>query len=150
MAKPRVVEQRVETPEEKALGEWFAKQALASPDTIEAAARAIIGLVTALLGVLFGVLTVAGKELPDYMWLPWVRPLGVIVVLGLLAALVCALVVVLPRRVVVSPHRPGEQAKAFQEILARKSKWLTATVVAFGVGLVALGAVLIVALLQAK
>ena len=148
LAKARIVEQHLETPKEQALREWFAKQALASPGTVEAAARTIIGLVTGLLSILFGVLAVAGDPLPSYLWTPWVRPLGVTVVVTLLIALICALVVVLPRKVAVSHHQPEEQAKARQALLARKSRWLKVAIVAFGAGLVALGAVVIVALLR--
>ena len=77
MPKVRVVDVHEETEEEKALYDWFAKQALTSPHRLEAAARTIIGLVTALLGALFGVLAVADDPLPSYFWLPVVRPLGV-------------------------------------------------------------------------
>ena len=138
---------RGETPEEKALRKWFARQALASPDTLEAAARTILGLVTALLTVLFGVLAVAEDPLPPYFTLPLVRWLGVGTVGALLVALVGTLGVILPHRITVSSARPDQQAEAFERLLAHKSRWLAVAVVAFGLGLVALGAVLIVALL---
>ena len=149
MARARVVDVHEETEEEKALGEWFEKQALASPDTLEAAARTILGLVTALLGVLFGVLAVTADPLPAYFNLPLVRCLGVVSVAALLVALTGALGVVLPLRVEVASARPDQQARAFQRLMARKSRWLTLAVIAFGLGLVALGTVLIVALLKA-
>lgn len=149
MAKAQVVEVREERPQEKALSEWFEKQVLASPDTLEAAARTILGLVTALLGVLFGVLAVAEEPLPSYLALPMVRGLGVGSVAALLVALLGALGVVLPRHVQVASARLDQQAEEFQRLLARKSRWLTVAVVAFGLGLAALGAVLIVALLAA-
>jgi hypothetical protein len=150
MAKaPKVVSVREETEAEKELGEWLAKQALASPDTLEAAARTVLGLITGLLGVLFAVLAVASDPLPGYLRLPAVRGLGVVTVAALLVALVGALGVVLPRRVRVASARLDEQAEAFQRLLARKSRWLTVTVIAFGLGLTALGASLIVALLRA-
>lgn len=149
MSKVRVVGVREETPEEKALDEWFEKQALASPDTLEAGARTVLGLVAGLLGVLFGVLAVASDPLPAYLRLPAVRWLGVGTVVALLVALVGALGVMLPRRIRVSSARPDRQAAAFQKMLARKSRWLTLTVIAFGLGLVALGTTLIVALLTA-
>ncbi len=149
MAKARVVEIREETPEERARREWFERQALTSPATLEAAARTVLGLVTALLGVLFGVLAVASEPLPAYLKLTSVRWLGVTAIVALLGALVGALAVVLPRRIAVASARPDEQAKAFQDLLARKARWLTVTVLAFGLGVVALGAALIVALLKA-
>ena len=138
---------RAETPEERALRKWFAQQALASPDALEAAARTILSLVTALLGVLYGVLAVAEDPLPAYFRLPAVRWLGVGTVGALLVALVGTLGVVLPQRIQVSSARPDQQASAFAALLARKSRWLTVAVIAFGLGLVALGAVLVIALL---
>ncbi len=72
-----------------------------------------------------------------------------VVVVALLAALVGALGVVLPRRIVVASARPDEQAAAFQALLARKVRWLRVTVLAFGLGVAALGVALIVALLKA-
>ena len=149
MAKARVVSVRQETEEEKALADWFDKQALASLDTLDAGGRTILGLITALLGVLFGVLAVASDPLPGYLRLPLVRRLGVAAVAGLLAALFGALKVVLPRRVQVAGARPDQQAAEFQKLLERKSRWLRVAAVAFGLGLAALGISLMVALLTA-
>ena len=42
MSKPRVAGMREPTEEEKALDRWFAEQALASPDNLEAAARTVV------------------------------------------------------------------------------------------------------------
>jgi hypothetical protein len=140
---------RPEPPALKARREWFERQALAAPDTLEAVARTLTGLVTALLSVLFGVLTVAEDPLPAYLWIPLTRPLGITAVVALLIALACALAVLLPHRLVVSPHRLDEQARAFQALLTRKSRWLTAGVIAFGLALLALGAILIVAIARA-
>ena len=140
---------RAETPEEKALRKWFAKQALASPDALEAAARTILGLITGLLGMLFGVLAVASDPLPAYLGLPLARGLGVVTVGALLVALVGTLAVVLPREIKVASARPDQQASAFEVLLARTSRWLTLAVIAFGLGLATLGAVLVVTLLTA-
>lgn len=147
MTKVRVVDIHEETPAEKARPEWFEKQALASPDTLEAAARTILGLVTGLLTVLFSVLALASDPLPAYLKQPAVRWLGVGTVLAMLLALIGTLGVVLPQRIKVASGRPDEQARAFQELLAGKARWLTASVIFFGLGLVALGAALIIALL---
>jgi hypothetical protein len=149
MAKPRVVSVREETEDEAALDKWFDQQALASLDILEAAARTILGLITALLSVLFGVLAVASDPLPGYLRLPLVRGLGVAAVAGLLVALLGALQVVLPRRVQASGARPDQQAAGFRKLLDRKARWLRLAAVAFGLGLAALGLALIVALLTA-
>ena len=58
---PKVLSMREETSEEKKLREWFEAQALESPKNLEDAARLLIGLVTGLLGALFGVLTVSAE-----------------------------------------------------------------------------------------
>jgi hypothetical protein len=147
MAKARVVAVREETPEEKALREWYAQQALASPGNLEAAARTIVGLVTGLLGLLLGVLAVDEDPLPSYLWDAGMRPLGVTAIVCLLVALTCALLVLLPRRIEVSSHRPDRQETSFKRMRAWKAWWLRGTVLAFGLGLGLLGAVLIAALL---
>jgi hypothetical protein len=147
MAEPRVVGMRDETEGEKALAAWFAEQALASPGNLEVAAREIVGLVTGLLGLLLGVLSVSGDPLPSSLWLPWMRPLGAIAVACLFLALLCALAVLWPRRTAVSSRRPDRQKAAFDRMLAWKAWGLRAAAIAFGLGVGLLGAILIVALL---
>jgi hypothetical protein len=146
MTDTPTIKGRPETAWEESLGEWFAKQALGSLDTLEAAARTILTLVTALIGALFSVLTIAAGDLPAYLQVPAARGLVTVSVGALLTALVGALGVLLPSRVQVSSHRPDEQARAFGELLEGKSRWLTGTVIAFGVGVGALGIVLMAAL----
>ena len=148
MAKPRVVGVRKETKDERVMADWFAEQALASPGNLEAAARTIVGLVTGLLGLLLGVLSLSEDPLPSYLWDAGVCPLGVAAIAFLLIALLCALAVILPRRIAVSSQRPDQQKEAFERMLARKARWLTVTVIAFGLGVGLLGAILIVALLR--
>lgn len=146
MAKYVVENIRAETPAEKALYEWFQKQSLASPDTLEEAARLIIGLVTGLLGALFGVLTVASNPLPKYLGDPVVRTLGIVDVVFLLFALIASLAVVLPRRWTFNPTQPASEIATFEKILNRKSSALLVALIAFGAGVVALGVVLVVVL----
>jgi hypothetical protein len=140
---------REETGEEKAVREWFEKQALASPDNLEAAARLLIGLATGLLAVLFGVLSLKGGPLPAYLQSPLVRGLGIFTVLAVLWGLLAALAVVMPDAYRVSSQRPDEQHKTFQQLLGRKSRALTLGVIGFGVGIVLLGFTLIAALISA-
>jgi hypothetical protein len=139
---------RPETPIEQATAEWYVKQTLASPETLDAAARTLIGLVTGLLGVLFGVMAVKDKDLPSYFWLDWMRPLAALSVLGLLTALGGGLAVVWPRPLRVSSHRVDQQARALQDLLRAKSRWLRISASAFGLGAAALGIVVIIALLR--
>jgi hypothetical protein len=138
---------REETAEEKTLRAWFAEQALASPETLDAAARLLIGLVTGLLTVLFGVLAVAQDPLPAYLGCWCITLLGVVCVVALLVALLAGLMVVFPHRMEVVPAKPGSQEKAFAALLGRKAGWLKVSLIAFGLGAVALGGALVVALL---
>lgn len=138
---------RRETGEEQALREWFDQQALAAPDNLEAAARQIITLVTSLLTILLAVLAVAGDPLPAYFAYASVRWLGVAGVVLLLAALAAALVAVFPFRQTANSARPDEQRMAFGRLLSRKSAYLRVSAVSFFLGLLAFGAVVIIALL---
>ncbi len=147
MSKLQVVGIRVETPEEAAQREWFAKQALESPEHLEEAARLLIGLITGLLGALFTVLAIADDPAPAYLRLIWLRVDGVIVVVALLASLLCALVVVVPRQWTSKPAQPATQIQTLEKILSHKSQWLARAVWTFGGGIVALGVALVAALL---
>lgn len=143
---PKVLEIRAETPEETRTREWFATQTLESPRNIEEAARLLIGLVTGLLGALFTVLTVSAETLPAYLSLGVVRVSGIAAVVLWLLSLLAGLVVVLPRRWQFAPGRPDTQHAAFHSLLKQKSAWLTIAVVAFGLAVIALAAVLVTAL----
>ena len=146
MAKYVVENIRAETPAEKALYEWFQKQSLASPDTLEEAARLIIGLVTGLLGALFGVLTVASNPLPKYLGDPLVRSLGILDVVLLLFSLIASLAVVLPRRWMFNPAQPASEIEVFEKILNRKSSALLIATIAFGAGITVLALTLVIVL----
>lgn len=146
---PKVLSIREESPTEKSLREWFAAQRLESPKAIEEAARLLIGLVTGLLGALFGVLTVSAEKLPGYLALPLVRWAGVAAVALWLLSLLASLVVVLPRKWQSAPGLPQSQERTLSNLLAHKANWLTASVCLFGAAVVMLGVVLVVALLTA-
>jgi hypothetical protein len=146
---PKVISIREETPEERKVHEWFETQALESPKNLEDAARLLIGLVTGLLGALFGVLTVSAETLPAYLSLPLVKFCGVAAVALWLASLLCGLVVVTPRKWRSDAGKPETQRRVFAQLLARKSAWLSASVIFFGVAVLALGVVLVTALLGA-
>ncbi|MEK7326988.1 MAG: hypothetical protein AAB217_17225 [Chloroflexota bacterium] len=148
MAKLRVVEIRQETPAEAAQRDWFEKQVLASPGNLEEAARLIIGLITGLLGALFGVLAITSEHPPAYLALPAVRYVSAATVVAWLAALLAALVVVTPLRLVTRSARPDDQAGAFDRLLRGKATALYVAVIAFGLGIAGLSGVLVVALLN--
>lgn len=143
---PKVISIREENSEEKKLREWFETQALESPKNIEDAARLLIGLVTGLLGALFGVLTVSAETLPAYLSLPAVKLFGVLAVALWLLSLLAGLAVVTPRRWGTNMERPDTQKDVFRQITSYKSNWLRVSVILFGAAIVALGVVLITAL----
>lgn len=150
MTKIRVIEMVEESTFQAKLDAWFAGQVLKSPDNLESTARQIITLVTALLGVLFTVLAVAGDPLPYYFVHPAVHWLGAASVILLLLALLAALVVLWPRRIEVASAKPQDQAKKFDDMVKCKASALKGAGVSFFFGLVALGSVLVIAIIEVK
>lgn len=146
---PKVISTREETSEEKKLREWFETQKLESPKNLEDAARLLIGLVTGLLGALFGVLTVSAETLPAYLSFTSVKVCGVLAVVLWLLSLLYALVVVMPLKRRSNSGMPKTQSEAFKSMLEQKSNWLISSVILFASGVIALGVVLIVALANA-
>jgi hypothetical protein len=146
MAK-RLLSIQEETPAEEEMRTWVETQKLEGPKAIEEAARLLIGLISALLGALFAVLTVSAEHLPAYLHLPLIRWSGISAVCLWLLSLLAGLVVILPRRWLSFPGRPEKQQRTFQQLLAFKSGWLLASVICFGLAVVALGIVLVAALL---
>jgi hypothetical protein len=143
---PKVVSGREETPEEGKLREWFAAQAFESLKNLEEAARLLIGLVTGLLGALFGVLTVSAETLPAYLSLPLVKGFGIAAVILWLMSLLAGLAVVTPRKWQTDAGQPETQRQVFGQMLGYKSGWLKTSVILFGAAVVALGVVLVAAL----
>jgi hypothetical protein len=145
---PKVVSIREETSQEKKLREWFETQAIESPKNLEEAARLLIGLVTGLLGALFGVLTVSAETLPAYLSLPVIKGCGIAAVALWLASLLCALIVVTPRKWRSDAGKPDTQNQVFKAMLLHKSRWLRVAVIFFGVAVLSLGVILVTALLS--
>lgn len=138
MAKLSVGEPRLETPQEEALRRWFEEQEKTSLSNLEAGARQIIQLVTALYGVIFGVLSLGSDKLEASLHYRWVIIPGMTTVLAMLGAIIAALVVVLPIfSYTYHPHKPAEQQAAYQKMLKRKSWGLRLAVIGFGIGLAA-------------
>ena len=145
---PKVLSIRDETPEEQKIREWFDAQVSESPNNIEEAARLLIGLVTGLLGVLFGVLTISAETLPVYLSAPIVKITGVAAVILWLISLLAGLFVILPRRWEVGVSKPVLQTEIFSQLLRYKSRWMTISVFTFGLAIIALGIVLVFAVLS--
>ncbi len=137
------------TPEEERWDEWFATQELHSPDNLEAVARQLLGLITGLLGLLLAVLALSESPLPTYLShpvVPWLGGLGIIL---LLVALLFAMGVLWPSRLVVSPHKLQEEKAAFRAMVGRKGQLLRIALGAFVWGVLLLGALLVLALFSA-
>lgn len=143
----RTVTVQPESEKEKRLREWLAEQELKSVDNLEAAARQLISLVTALFGILFGVLTVSSDPLPAYFAYPVLRILGVSSIVLLLLTLVGALVVVIPIPQRNYAQKPDKQAELVENLLLRKMWGLYSAAILFGLALVLLGIILVSALL---
>lgn len=149
MSKYQVVSVRSETEDEKARKAWLFQQRLDSPHSLEEAARLLIGLVTGLLTVLFGVLSLnseAGK-LPIYLSHAWLRWVASGAVLSFLLALVTAISVVFPRRRQYKTEMPANQLSVFETILREKSIGLSLASGLFATGILLLGIVVIFAIL---
>ena len=99
-----------------------------SVDTLEAAARQIITLVTSLMALFLGIL--AFKDSPDFLVFSDVKLIGAAALGGLIAALFFALDAVLPRE-----HNPQDLAamrEMLVDLLRYKRNALRRAMLAFG------------------
>lgn len=133
MTRPPTDEDLVEklSPEDEALLSFFRGLERGSLEAIEAAGRQLIGLVTTLIGLFFGVL--AFQDSPAYMGAIEVRLLGVLALIALFASLYFCLQLLLPRRILTNVEL-GEMRRALSELLAHKSSALTWAARTFGAG----------------
>ncbi len=115
---PKVISIREENIQEKNLREWFETQLLESPKNLE--------------------------ELS----LPSIKMFGVGAVGLWLAALLCSLVVVTPRKWQSDAGKPDTQSQVFRQLLNYKATWLRLSAILFGLAVIALGVVLVAALLS--
>jgi hypothetical protein len=143
----RVLAIREESDEEKALRLWFLTQSLETPKTLDDAARLMIGLVSGLLGALFGALAIGGDQLPAFITSPLVRYSSLAAVALWLLSLIAGLAALIPLRSLTRPGRPLTQPAVFAQLVRGKSIWLTVQVIAFGLAAVALAVALAAALL---
>jgi len=148
MAKGDIVSVRMrrETDDEAALRAWFDKQEVEAVGNLEAGARQIIQLVTAFYGVIFGVVSLGKDKFEASLRLPEVIVLGGIAILALLLALIAGLVVVAPLPYRYRDASLSDQIAVYQEMLAGKSTSLLISAIAFGVGLAAFAALILVML----
>ncbi len=126
--------------------EYFQDLERASLNTLEEAARQLITLVTALLGLFFGVM--AFRDTPAYLTHPAVRALGTAAAAFYVLTLFLALDVVTPRRL----ERPAADLTAMRALLhrlfTRKSRSLRGAQVAFALATLCLLALTLVLLFR--
>lgn len=129
-------EEQVEllTPQDQDLLTFFHGLERNSLESLEAAARQIITLVTTLAGVFFGIL--AFKDTPTYLSAGEVKVLGTLTLGALLVALLFALDVVMPRRFDLRRDDLTEMHAILHSLFQTKSRSLTFAQWAFGAGLV--------------
>jgi hypothetical protein len=137
---------RPERPEEAVLHGWFAEQRLKSADNLETAARQIITLCTTLLGLLLGLMALAGVHTPAYMHWSGVRWLSGAGVILLLVALLAGLSVVLPWQTAVNLSDPNDMAQTWARLLAQKSQGLWLALITFALAMFCLALIILIAL----
>lgn len=132
-------------PQDEALQALFQELETRSLETLEAAARQIITLSTTLLGLFFGILAL--KDAPDYLGLTWIKMLAALSLLAFLAALFCALNVLLPRLTTYNRRDLSAMRHTFDLLLQRKSRSLQWAQWLFGAGALFLLALILFILL---
>lgn len=133
-----------ESPEDRALREWFAKQEKRNLERLEDGAKTIVQLVTGLYGLLFAVLAISDH--PAYLGRPVVQWLGTLGMLAFFVALLSALVTLFPWRATFQEDNLSEMQRVNQQVLKRKLWGLGTALGAFLVG-VCLLAVMITSVL---
>lgn len=129
------------TAEDRQLIEFFAGVRRSSLEALEAGARQLIGLVTTLLGLFFGVL--AFKDEPAYLASPMIKMIGTFSAMGYIAALFTALAVVLPRELNVPRYDLTAMRELLGDLYKHKSRFLSLSQACFAFGTLALLALIL-------
>lgn len=127
---------RPEKPAEKETHAWLEKQQLNAVDNLEAGARQIIGLVSLFYSIIFGALALGKDSMEASAGYRTVLVPGTVAIFALLAAIIAALVVVLPlfgSR--YNAMKPAEEQAAFERLLRLKVWGLRVSVAAFAIGI---------------
>ncbi len=135
-----------ESEDERELRDWFEAQTRQNLDRLEEGAKTIIQLVTGLYGVLFAVLALSDQ--PVYLQQRAVRIAGTVSMVALFLALICAVLVVLPRRMTYQEDNLTAMQRVYRGMLARKARWLRVTLLLFLLGTAGLGSVVVIILWQ--
>jgi hypothetical protein len=137
---PPPQESRPPTEEQQRLFTLFAEMERSQPDTLDAAGKRIIELVTGLLGVLFAVIAFGDTFPPPYLVHPLPRFLCLVALACYLAAMFMALRVVQPRDYQFYRHNLDGMREELARIVKHKSSALWWAGVLFFIGSVLLGA----------
>lgn len=133
--------------EDQELISFFATLKRDSLQTLEEAARQLIGLVTTLLGVFFGVLAISGDSSATLVSLD-VKIVGAIALVAYMLALWFALEVVMPRRLDVPARNLTAMRSLLAELFERKSASLFRAQTSFTVATLALMTVTLLLLIK--
>ncbi len=147
---PPILEGRSPTATEERLVAIFAELETKQLEFLDQAAKRIIELVTALLGILFAAIAFGGDFPPAYLAgnIP-IKLLGIGALGGYLLALLFALVAIQPRSYKLYRHNLTRMRAELDAIIEHKLRWLRIAGGLFGLGSVLLAGLVILLLVQA-
>ena len=130
-----------ETATDRARREWIDEQETKILDRLEDGAKTITQLVTSLYGVLFAVLAFDGARI--YLQRLSVQVFGTASLLLFFAALLAALATVYPQRMTYQQDNLSQMESVYKAIVRHKSNMLSVALIAFLIGTLCLGGVII-------
>lgn len=149
-APPPILEGRPPTAEEERLVELFAELEKKQLEFLDQAAKRIIELVTALLGILFAVIAFGSDFPPPYLaGNLFAKVMGLVSLGGYLLALLVSLWVLQPRDYKNYHYNLSGMEEELQRMIRRKSLPLTIAGILFGIGSVTLAVMIGVIIWQA-
>lgn len=137
------VTSRAPTEEELFFEAWFAEQEKTRIGRLEEGARQVVQLVTAFYGIIFGIFSVNPDSFLALFAAFHVQAVGIVTVVALLIALICALIVLAPLSYHYQRHNISSEADTYYLMLDRKLNFLYYAIWAFGTALTFFGVLLI-------
>lgn len=135
-----------ETAAEREVREWFEHQRRTNLERLEAGAQTLIQLITGVYGVLFAVLALSDQ--PVYLSrsvVVWMGSIGLVV---FFAALIAAVMVVIPRPLRYQLDNLTEMQHTYERLVRRKATMLVVAQLGFLLGIACLIAVILAVLWQ--
>lgn len=133
-----------ETAADRELREWFETQRRANLDRLESGAQTLIQLITGVYGVLFAVLAL--NDQPAYLQLPVVRVMGSVGLCIFFAALIAAVLAIVPQRVRYQTDNLTDMQREYNRLVSRKAALLRVAQIGFVLGIACLVAVMLAVL----